>query len=62
MFVFYVYAFLMWLFFSMNGGHRDIWRVWVKILEFVGILFINWKVTGKQTVPDDPIIHFCFSA
>ena len=24
MFGFYVYAFLMWLFFSMNGGYRDI--------------------------------------
>ena len=35
MFGFYVYAFLMCLFFSKNGGHRDIW---VKILEFAGIL------------------------
>ena len=26
--------------------------------EFAGILFINWKVTSKQTVPDYPIIHF----
>ena len=29
--------------------------IWVKILEFAGILFINWKVTSKQTVPDYPI-------
>ena len=27
MFGFYVYAFLMWLFFSMNEGHRDIWGI-----------------------------------
>ena len=30
MFGFYVHAFLMWLFFSMNGCHRDIWSVRVK--------------------------------
>ena len=57
MFWFYVYAFLMWLVFSVDGGHRDIWRVWVKILEFVGILLINWKVTSKQTVSEVSIIH-----
>ena len=32
--------------------------VWAKILEFAGIIFVNWKVTSKQTVPDCPIIHF----
>ena len=33
--------------------------VWVKILKSAGILFINWKVTSKPTVPEVSIIHFC---
>ena len=51
MFGFYVYAFLIWLFFSMKWGHRDIWGgggVWVKILEFAGMLFIYLKVSSKK--------------
>ena len=39
-------------------GVIEIFGDMVKILEFAGILFINWKVTSKQTVPDYPIIHF----
>ena len=44
-----MYAFLMWLFFIVNGGHRDIWGVWVKILGFVGMLFIYLKITSKKS-------------
>ena len=33
-----MYVFLTWLFFSMNG-FIEVFRVWVKILEFAGMLF-----------------------
>ena len=32
--------------------------VWVKILEFVGILFIYLKVISKKSVPEVSILHF----
>ena len=54
---FYMYSFLMWLFLVWMGV-IEIFGVWVKILEFPGILFINWKVTIKQTVSEVSIIHF----
>ena len=31
--------------------------MWVKILEFVGMLFIYLKVTSKQIAPEVSIIH-----
>ena len=33
-----MYVFLTWLFFSMNG-FIEVFRVWVKIFEFAGMLF-----------------------
>ena len=33
-----MYVFLTWLFFSMKG-FIEVFRVWVKILEFAGMLF-----------------------
>ena len=54
---FCVYAFLMWLFFSMNGGHRDI-EVWIKILGFVGMVFIDLRVTSKKSVPEPSVYNY----
>ena len=50
--LFNVIIFLVWM------GVIEIFGVMGKILEFAGILFINWKITSKQTVPDDPFTHF----
>ena len=47
MFVFCVYAFLT-LFFSMNGGSQGYLGVWVKILEFEGMLLICLKVRSEK--------------
>ena len=59
MFGFYVHAFLMWLFFSMNGGHRDIWGVCVKIFRVCRYaFFVYLKVKIKQSVPEVSIINF----
>ena len=33
--------------------------VWVKILEFTGMLFIYLKVTSNNRAPEVSIIHFC---
>ena len=41
-------AFLMLLFFTMDKGDRDFWGIWVKVLGFVGMLFINWKVKNNK--------------
>ena len=43
MFGFCVYAFLMWLFFSLNGGHRDIWGY-----EFYEFFFLNPHFNENQ--------------
>ena len=43
MFGFYVHAFLMWLFFSMNGCHRDIWSVRVKQFRVGRYPFDKWR-------------------
>ena len=32
--------------------------LWVKILEFTGMLFIYLKVTSNVSAPEYPIIHF----
>ena len=34
--------------------------VWVKILKFAGIIFYLFKNYKWKSVPDYPILHFCY--
>ena len=53
MFGFYVYAYLMWLFFSINGVIEIFGGLWV-------CFFIYLKVIIKQSAPEVSIIHFFY--
>ena len=57
MFGFYVYVFLMWLFFSMNGGHRDIWGMG-KNFRVCRYPFCKLKSYNYTNCPRSNIIHF----
>ena len=44
--------------FQNEWGSQRYLGVWVKILDFVGMLFSYLKVANKQSAPNEPIIHF----
>ena len=57
MFGFYVYSFLMWLFFSMNGVTEIFRGMGRNFKVFAGMLFIYLKVTSNKSAPEVSIVH-----
>ena len=57
MFGFYVYSFLMWLFFSMNGVIEIFRGMGRNFKVFAGMLFIYLKVTSNKSAPEVSIVH-----
>ena len=53
-----VYAFFNVIIFQYEWGSQEYLGVWLKILEFAGMLFIYLKVTSNKSAPESSVYNY----